>query len=164
MWLQELALLDESSTVYKLIGPAMIKQDLMEASTNVAKRLEYIQGEVKRITSKLTELEAKSKEQQQLVSLSRTTQCMHGDAVSRGLCRGPGMAIELVLPVARVVPGSGILSAKTKLHVCQANPHTCICTRFGGLRERGGCGAGMGHNRNWVWLLPSCCCPCRSSS
>jgi prefoldin beta subunit len=65
--MQELALLDDSSTVYKLIGPAMIKQDLMEAITNVAKRLEYIQGEVKRITSKLTELEAKSKEQQQLV-------------------------------------------------------------------------------------------------
>jgi hypothetical protein len=60
--------LDDSATVYKLIGPAMIKQDLLEANTNVAKRLEYIQGEVKRITAKLAELEAKSKEQQQVVS------------------------------------------------------------------------------------------------
>lgn len=65
---QELGRLDDSATVYKLIGPAMIKQDLLEANTNVAKRLEYIQGEVKRITAKLAELEAKSKEQQQLVS------------------------------------------------------------------------------------------------
>jgi prefoldin beta subunit len=70
--LQELARLDDSATVYKLIGPAMIKQDLMEANTNVAKRLEYIQGEVKRITNKLAELEAKSKEQQQLVSATPT--------------------------------------------------------------------------------------------
>lgn len=65
---QELGRLDDSATVYKLIGPAMIKQDLLEANTNVAKRLEYIQGEVKRITAKLAELEVKSKEQQQLVS------------------------------------------------------------------------------------------------
>jgi chaperonin cofactor prefoldin len=29
--------------VYKQIGPAMIKQDLVEAQTNVSKRLEFIQ-------------------------------------------------------------------------------------------------------------------------
>lgn len=69
VWLntQELGRLDDSTAVYKLIGPAMIKQDLAEANVNVSKRLEYIQGEVKRITGKLAELEAKSKEQQQLV-------------------------------------------------------------------------------------------------
>lgn len=66
---QELGRLDDSATVYKLIGPAMIKQDLLEANTNVAKRLEYINGEVKRITGKLAELEGRSKEQQQLVSV-----------------------------------------------------------------------------------------------
>lgn len=41
--LQELERLDEDSTVYKQIGPAMIKQDLVEAQTNVSKRLEFIQ-------------------------------------------------------------------------------------------------------------------------
>jgi prefoldin beta subunit len=41
--LQELGRLDEDSTVYKQIGPAMIKQDLVEAQTNVSKRLEFIQ-------------------------------------------------------------------------------------------------------------------------
>lgn len=66
--IQELGRLDDDATVYKLIGPAMIKQDLLEANTNVAKRLEYIQGEVKRITNKLAELESKAKEQQQVVS------------------------------------------------------------------------------------------------
>lgn len=46
----------------------MIKQDLAEANETVSKRLQYIQAEVKRITNKLTELEGKTKEQQQLVS------------------------------------------------------------------------------------------------
>jgi hypothetical protein len=41
--MQELSRLDEDSTVYKQIGPAMIKQDLVEAQTNVSKRLEFIQ-------------------------------------------------------------------------------------------------------------------------
>jgi hypothetical protein len=41
--MQELGRLDEDSTVYKQIGPAMIKQDLVEAQTNVSKRLEFIQ-------------------------------------------------------------------------------------------------------------------------
>jgi prefoldin beta subunit len=67
---QELGRLDDSATVYKLIGPAMIKQDLLEANTNVSKRLEYINGEVKRISGKLAELEGRSKEQQQLVSVA----------------------------------------------------------------------------------------------
>lgn len=66
---QELGRLDDSAVVYKLIGPAMIKQDLLEANTNVSKRLEYINGEVKRISGKLAELEGRSKEQQQLVSV-----------------------------------------------------------------------------------------------
>lgn len=83
MLVQELGRLDEDAVVYKLIGPAMIKQDLMEANTNVAKRLEYIQGEVKRITNKLAELEGRSKEQQQLVSpafLNGTTSGLAGVA------------------------------------------------------------------------------------
>jgi hypothetical protein len=126
MWPQELALLDDSSTVYKLIGPAMIKQDLMEANTNVAKRLEYIQGEVKRITSKLTELEAKSKEQQQLVSLSRgTVHCMHG-MLFEGVYAWVrvGVLLELVVHFGWMVSGSRTLSAMAKLQLCQGIP-TC---------------------------------------
>jgi prefoldin beta subunit len=66
---QELARLDDSATVYKLIGPAMVKQDLVEANANVAKRLEYITGEVGRLTGRLADLEAKSAETQQQVRL-----------------------------------------------------------------------------------------------
>lgn len=44
--LQELDLLDSTNTVYKLIGPVLVKQDLDEAKATVTKRLEYINGEM----------------------------------------------------------------------------------------------------------------------
>jgi prefoldin beta subunit len=33
-------------TVYKLIGPVLVKQELAEAKTNVAKRIDYIKAEM----------------------------------------------------------------------------------------------------------------------
>lgn len=42
---QELEKLDEDANVFKLIGPVLIKQDLVEAKSNVGKRLEFIQNE-----------------------------------------------------------------------------------------------------------------------
>lgn len=44
--LQELALLEDSAVVYKLVGPVLVKQDLEEAKQTVDKRLEYITQEV----------------------------------------------------------------------------------------------------------------------
>lgn len=44
--LQELDLLDSTNTVYKLIGPVLVKQELDEAKATVGKRLEYINGEM----------------------------------------------------------------------------------------------------------------------
>lgn len=35
--------------VFKLIGPALIRQDLVEAKANVSKRLEFIGGELARL-------------------------------------------------------------------------------------------------------------------
>lgn len=43
---QELDLIDDSAVVYKLIGPALIRQDLEEARQNVNKRIDYIQQEM----------------------------------------------------------------------------------------------------------------------
>jgi len=43
---QELDVLEEDAAVYKLVGPMLIKQDLVEAKSNVSKRLEYIGGEM----------------------------------------------------------------------------------------------------------------------
>ena len=47
--MQELDLVEEGSVVYKLIGPALIRQDLVEANANVSKRLEFIGGELARL-------------------------------------------------------------------------------------------------------------------
>lgn len=148
--MQELALLDDSSTVYKLIGPAMIKQDLMEANTNVAKRLEYIQGEVKRITSKLTELEAKSKEQQQLVGLGPRSPWHAGPAACWGSCSGLGWRASWVALVAwcRLKLLLGLAAG------CQLN-HVHACAPALVLSQKG-----------WVVALAKdsmatacCCCP-----
>ncbi|KAG0492854.1 hypothetical protein HPP92_006252 [Vanilla planifolia] len=57
--LKELDLLNESSNVYKLIGPVLVKQDLAEARANVRKRIEYISTELKRLDGTLQDLEDK---------------------------------------------------------------------------------------------------------
>jgi len=45
---QELDLLQPGTNVFKLIGPSLVKQDLEESKNTVAKRLEYIEEEIKR--------------------------------------------------------------------------------------------------------------------
>eukprot|EP00850_Spirogloea_muscicola_P024367 SM000701S21273 [mRNA] locus=s701:97:1099:+ [translate_table: standard] len=42
---KELELLEDDAAVYKLIGPVLVRQDLVEARANVAKRIEYITAE-----------------------------------------------------------------------------------------------------------------------
>ena len=50
MVLEELNLVAEAdSTIYKLIGPVLAKQDHSEAKTNVKTRLEYIIKEIDRM-------------------------------------------------------------------------------------------------------------------
>ncbi len=44
--LKEFGYLDESSTVYKLVGPVLTKQDLTEAKQTIEKRLTYISKEL----------------------------------------------------------------------------------------------------------------------
>ncbi|KAL4423648.1 hypothetical protein ABPG75_000949 [Micractinium tetrahymenae] len=75
MVLQELKLLSEGASVYKMIGPALVKQDTLEAQSNVNKRLEFIAGELKRLDSQLQQLEEKQrKKQEQLAKLQTELQ------------------------------------------------------------------------------------------
>uniref|UniRef100_A0A061R780 Prefoldin beta subunit n=1 Tax=Tetraselmis sp. GSL018 TaxID=582737 RepID=A0A061R780_9CHLO len=64
MVLQELDILEDDAVVYKMVGPVMVKQDLVEAKSNVGKRLEYIEGEIKRLENCLNSLEKKQNEKQ----------------------------------------------------------------------------------------------------
>ena len=54
MVLSELELLNDKDTVYKIIGPVLIKQDLDEAVQTVKKRLEFIQSERTKITEQIS--------------------------------------------------------------------------------------------------------------
>ncbi|EIE25073.1 hypothetical protein COCSUDRAFT_61316 [Coccomyxa subellipsoidea C-169] len=67
MVLKELDLGSDQGNVYKLIGPALIKQDPVEARSNVGKRLEFINGELGRLDSRLKALEKQEAERQQKV-------------------------------------------------------------------------------------------------
>ena len=43
---QELEVLEEDAQVFKLIGPVLVKQELVEVRNNVTKRLEYIKSDM----------------------------------------------------------------------------------------------------------------------
>lgn len=51
--LEEFDHLNEESKIYKLTGPVLMPQDYAEAKMNVTKRIEFIQGEVKRVEEKI---------------------------------------------------------------------------------------------------------------
>ncbi|XP_071395570.1 prefoldin subunit 6 [Centroberyx affinis] len=65
---EELDLLDSANTVYKLIGPVLVKQDLDEAKATVTKRLEYINGEIQRYETLLKDMEKKSEQHREVLS------------------------------------------------------------------------------------------------
>ncbi|XP_066575209.1 prefoldin subunit 6 [Amia ocellicauda] len=65
---EELGLLEAQNTVYKLIGPVLVKQDLDEAKATVGKRLEYITGEIQRHETLLKEMELQSEQHRELLS------------------------------------------------------------------------------------------------
>jgi prefoldin beta subunit len=68
---QELDLVKEDSTVYKLIGPTLIKQDLVEAKANVSKRLGYISNELTRLAAQLRAPQEKLQRAQEQVCWKR---------------------------------------------------------------------------------------------
>eukprot|EP01031_Cornospumella_fuschlensis_P038064 gene38064-46248_t len=49
----ELDLLEEDGKVYKLVGPVLMSVDLNESKANVEKRLQLIEGELKKIDSNI---------------------------------------------------------------------------------------------------------------
>jgi len=63
----ELDQLEPNANVYKLIGPALVKQDLVEAKQTVAKRLEYITNEIKNQEASLKDIEKKEEAQRDAI-------------------------------------------------------------------------------------------------
>ncbi|KAM3729192.1 Prefoldin subunit [Dirofilaria immitis] len=63
----ELDLLEDNATVYKLIGPVLVKQNLIEAKQNVEKRIDYITAEIKRLEETMADAAMKQENQKQTV-------------------------------------------------------------------------------------------------
>merc|ERR1711973_378927 len=59
---EELDIATDDCKVYKLIGPALVNQDLAEAKTNVEKRISYISQELKRKEDVMKDLDKKQDE------------------------------------------------------------------------------------------------------
>jgi len=55
-------MLEDESTVYKLVGPVLVKQELFEAKSNVQKRIDYIEGDIQRLDDRIKSLQKKQDE------------------------------------------------------------------------------------------------------
>ncbi|KAF8641084.1 hypothetical protein AX17_000728 [Amanita inopinata Kibby_2008] len=64
---KEFEQLEPGNTVYKLVGPILVKQDQTEAKGNVETRLEYIRSEIKRLEGQLKEIQTKQEKKKQEV-------------------------------------------------------------------------------------------------
>ncbi|XP_006271747.1 prefoldin subunit 6 [Alligator mississippiensis] len=81
---EELELLDSTNTIFKLIGPVLVRQDMDEAKATVSKRLDYIGAEIKRYEQQMQELEKKSEQQREVLArLQQEYQRTQGKAVSK---------------------------------------------------------------------------------
>lgn len=52
--------LDDDSNIYKLIGPVLVKQDPLEAKQNVARRIELLKEETKRVEEEIKKRQAEA--------------------------------------------------------------------------------------------------------
>merc|ERR1711907_286098 len=70
---KELKMLEDEAKVFKLVGPVLIPQDLIEAKAK--KRLEYMQGETDKIDKKMKENnELMEKTQQKVMDIQKKMQ------------------------------------------------------------------------------------------
>lgn len=68
-YVQELDRENSEDSVFKLVGPALIKQDPLEARGNVGKRLDFIRRELERLALQSDTLSQRQARKQQQVSL-----------------------------------------------------------------------------------------------
>ncbi|CAL6344751.1 unnamed protein product [Bathycoccus prasinos] len=86
MVLEELKSLEEGANVYKLIGPMLAKQDVVEATSNVTKRLEFIKAERTRLEKAAEAIEKKFDQTQRDIQIlqQRIAQLSTGAAAGGG--------------------------------------------------------------------------------
>ncbi|CED83149.1 Prefoldin subunit 6, KE2 family [Phaffia rhodozyma] len=73
--LKEFAVLKPHNTIYKMIGPSLVKQEQAEAKSNVEKRLEFINSEIVRVEKTLADLSTRSeKKKLEIVAMQQESQ------------------------------------------------------------------------------------------
>jgi hypothetical protein len=88
---QELEVLDEDARVFKLIGPALVRQEQPEAAANVRKRLDFIAAEVSRLDARAAALEEKAgKRQAALQQMQAEAQRLQAQAQQQQQQQGGG--------------------------------------------------------------------------
>jgi prefoldin beta subunit len=55
----EFSTLKEHNTIYKMVGPVLLKQSHEDAKMSVESRLGYIEGEIKRVEGNIKEVQEK---------------------------------------------------------------------------------------------------------
>lgn len=69
---EEMEKLEPDAGVFKLVGPALVRQDQAEARQNVDKRIGYISGELRRQEDLVKELETKQEEHRRQLQTLQT--------------------------------------------------------------------------------------------
>ncbi|KAL2129010.1 hypothetical protein VTI74DRAFT_8364 [Chaetomium olivicolor] len=79
---KEFAKLKEGETIYKLIGPVLLKQEQADAESTVKGRLEFISKEINRLESHIKETQGKiEKKKTEIIQLQSGVQAAAGQAV-----------------------------------------------------------------------------------
>ena len=68
----KLVTVEDDANVYKLVGPALVRQEATEARSNVDKRIGYITGELKRHDDLLKDLEKKQEQHKENLQALQT--------------------------------------------------------------------------------------------
>ncbi|KAK0721290.1 Prefoldin [Apiosordaria backusii] len=78
---KEFEKLKDGETIYKLIGPVLLKQDRTEAEGTVKGRLEFIEKEISRLEGHIQETQAKmEKKKTEIIQLQTSAQAAAGGA------------------------------------------------------------------------------------
>ena len=76
---QEIETLEPDAQIFKLVGPVLIPQESAVAKDNVAKRVEYIEGELKRYEGVIEEKQKEAEEKRtKVLQLQQAAQAAQG--------------------------------------------------------------------------------------
>ncbi|KAL2151163.1 hypothetical protein VTH82DRAFT_6261 [Thermothelomyces myriococcoides] len=81
---KELSKLKDDETIYKLIGPVLLKQERVEAESTVKGRLDFIEKEISRLEAHIKETQGKmDKKKSEIIQIQATAQAAAGPQAAK---------------------------------------------------------------------------------